>query len=247
MTGEPCPAGTDVTVTWVLGTLPPDEAGAFRRHLETCAACRADVARVQHIADSLAHSPSPAPAPPALRERIMAVVENEASLSRAVDEVDEVDVLPAPRAPPRRRSPVVLIGVAVVALLAGVAVAALSLRVGDRGDGSARPWAPVLGSVTEDGGGPRARAAIVGRGGAPELVLTNVAGPPRGRVYQAWVIRPPAAAIPTGALFSVTRSGDTRVRLPSLRGIERVIVTAEPLRGSRVPTPPPLVIVRLPR
>jgi len=53
--------------------------------------------------------------------------------------------------------------------------------------------------------------------------------------------------IPTGALFSIPRSGDTKISLPPLRDAELVIVTAERPRGSRKPTRAPLVIVKLPR
>ena len=242
MTDERCPPdAADLTVGWVLGTLSRRDASRLRGHLETCSRCRSDVAHAQQVADALAASPQQTSPPGHLRDRLLAVVENEVALSRAADEV----ATPAPRAPPTRprRRRVVALASSVAIVLTAAVVAAATLSTDDR---AADPPAPVTGSVLEDAGGPRARATVVQRAGSAELVLTRLAGPPSGRVYQAWLVRPPAAAIPTGALFSVPRSGDARIRLPSLRGIERVIVTAEPPRGSRVPTPPPLVIVRLP-
>ena len=241
MTDERCPAdAADLTVGWVLGTLSPREASRLRGHLEACSRCRSDVARARRVADALGGSPQQTSPPGHLRDRILAVVENEVALSRAADAVATF----APRAPSPRRRRVAVLASSVATVLTAAVVAAVALRADDRA--ADRPVS-VTGSVLEDGGGPRARAAVVQRTGSAELVLTRLAGPPSGRVYQAWLVRPPAAAIPTGALFSVPRSGDARIRLPSLRGIERVIVTAEPPRGSRVPTPPPLVIVRLRR
>lgn len=76
------------------------------------------------------------------------------------------------------------------------------------------------------------------------LNITHLAAP-TGHVYQAWVIRRGSPATPTGALFSVPRSGDTQILLPMLHDVTELIVTAEPPRGSPTPTLPPIVIVQL--
>ena len=239
MTSGECPPDPDAALSWVLGTLAPDEAQRFAAHLETCARCQAEVERLQQVVDALAETPAQAPPPPALRDRLVALAENEAAMSRALDEVDA-----RPASAPRRRGPRVLLLVSV--LLLAAAVTGTALRLATRGD-EPTPPRTILGTVTDDGGGSRARAAVVIRGADAELVLTDLAGPPRGRVYQAWVVRPPAAPLPTGALFSVPSEGDTRVQLPDVRGAERIIVTAEPPRGSRAPTQLPRAIVVLPR
>ena len=240
MTDAGCPPETDTALNWVLGTLGSDEAERFGRHLETCARCRADVARFRHVADALADAPAPSQPPPAIRDRLMAVAEEEAAMSRALDDID-ADPVPART----RARPVALVSALAVLLLAAV-VAGVAMPSGGEDEPPAAT-STLAGTVSDDAGGSRARAAVVTRGGTAELVLTDLDGPPRGRVYQAWVVRPPAAPLPTGALFSVPREGETRVRLPDLRGAERVIVTAEPPRGSRIPTPPPRVTVLVPR
>jgi anti-sigma-K factor RskA len=233
-----CPPDADTALTWVLGTLGADEAERFRQHLETCPICRADVARFQHVADALADAPAASSPPPAIRDRLLALAEEEAAMSRALDHVDA-----QPARPAKRRRSITLVGA--VLAVAGV-MTGLVLRSEDKGDPSTPPRT-LVGTVSDDAGGARARATVVMRGGSAELVLTDLAGPPRGRVYQAWIVRPPAAPLPTGALFSIPREGDTRVRLPDLRGAERVIVTAEPPRGSQIPSPPPRVTVLTPR
>lgn len=242
-------ARTGQAAAWVLGTLSADEAERFSAHLEVCVVCREEVVRLRGAVDALADTAPPAAPPAELRERVMAAVEEEAALFRAADEVERAPHPARTHRRTRRASRAVLGGgIALLAVGLGLGAAAGGLLSSSSQDERRGEVARTLvGSVTEDGGGVRARAAVVIRGRVAQLVLTDLAPPPRGRVYQAWVLRVPSRAEPTGALFSVPRSGDTRISLPSLRGAERVIVTAEPPRGSRTPTPPPRVVVGLAR
>jgi RNA polymerase sigma factor (sigma-70 family) len=73
----------DSVGAWLLGALPEDEAAGFKRHLDECAVCREDAAGLRVAVDALPASVSPQAPPPALKERIMAVVEAEASLLQA--------------------------------------------------------------------------------------------------------------------------------------------------------------------
>jgi len=239
MTEEECGRASHAAA-WVLGTLSADDAERYAEHLEVCAICRAEVARLQVAADALVDAVPPATPPSELRARLIAAVEAEAALFRAAEEGPQ---LPEPAGGRNRIRALVLVGLAGLCLVAvGVAVGGL-VTSDERG----APVDTVAGSVTREGGGPRARAAVVLEGDTATLVLSDLAAPPEGRVYQAWVVRRPSTPIPTGALFSIPRSGDTEISLPSVRDAERVIVTAEPARGSRTPTRPPLVIVTLPR
>lgn len=91
----------------VLGTLSETEAGAVRRHLRGCTACRADAAALDRgvtMFGSAAHDVEP---PPELRDRVLTVLK------------DEWSETPAPASP--RRVPVTrwLAAAAVVAALAG--------------------------------------------------------------------------------------------------------------------------------
>ncbi len=225
---------------WVLGTLSADEAERYAEHLELCATCRAEVARLQEAADALVDVAPRATPPSELRARVIAAVEAEAALFRAAEEGQQ---LPEPAGGRKRLRALVLGG------LAGLCLVAVGVIVGGvlTSDERDAPVDTVAGSVTKEGGGPRARAAVVFDGDTQRLVLNDLAAPPEGRVYQAWVVRRPSMPIPTGALFSIPRSADTEITLPPLGDAERVIVTAEPARGSRTPTRPPLVIVTLPQ
>lgn len=233
---------------WVLDTLPEQEAEVYAEHLRTCSVCPEEVRRLRAAVDVLADAALPATPPAELRERIMSAVEAEAALFRAAGEVESTAVrVVAPGRPRRSRRALALGGVALAGLGVGVGVVAGGVLSGkeDERPRVAASRTVVRGEVTEAGGGPRARAAVVIRDGGGELVLSDLAAPPRGRVYQAWVIRPGSPPAPTAALFTVPRSGDTRIALPPLRGSDRVIVTAEPRRGSSTPTPPPRVRVAL--
>jgi len=230
---------TSQAAAWVLGTLSAEEAERYAEHLEACETCRAEVARLQEAADALVDALPPATPPSELRALLMAAVEAEAALFRAAEDGHQ---LPEPARARNRLRTLVLGGLAAICLVAVGVIVGSALTSDER----AAPMDTVPGSVTEEGG-PRARAAVVIDGETQRLVLSELAPPPQGRVYQAWVVRRASTPIPTGALFSIPRSGDTKIGLPQLGDAERVIVTAEPRRGSRTPTLPPLVIVTLPR
>lgn len=239
MSDVPCQHSADA-VGWVLGALSPEETERFAAHLESCATCRAEVARLTEASERLAVAAPLLAPPPELRERLMASVHAETSLFNAA----RADPDPPEAVPPLRRSwrrPGGLL--ATVGTLA-VVIAAIVLHAANHTTHHATART-VIGKVTPRGGGARARAVVQIGAHAATLTVTRLAAPPAGRVYQAWVVRRGSPATATGALFSVPRSGDTRILLPSLHDVTEVIVTAEPPRGSATPTLPPIVLVQL--
>jgi len=92
---------------------------------------------------------------------------------------------------------------------------------------------------------PGARAALTVTGDRATLDVRNFPSPPSGRVYQVWLKRPGRAAPePTNALFDV-RDGTATVEVPGgVKGVDQVLVTAEPNGGSAAPTRPPVVIAQ---
>ena len=84
------------------------------------------------------------------------------------------------------------------------------------------------------------------RDGVATLRVRGLPAPPQGKVYEVWLLRRGAAApSPTDALFSVSTRGSGRVALPSVRGVEQVLVTAEPDGGSQAPTSQPFISATL--
>jgi hypothetical protein len=220
---------------WLLGALPEDDAEGFRAHLAECADCRADAESLRVAVDALPASAPPALPPPALKGRVMAIVEREASLLEAAGpEADRA----APQRRRRRRLPQ-LAGLTLRPALA-TALVLLLLAVGGGAallgrealDQDARV---VAARVDPELGG--ARASLEVDGDRARLVGRRLPAPPAGRVYQVWLDRGGAAPEPTSALFSTRRDGSASVDVPgSLEGVRAVMVTDEPAGGSAKPT-----------
>jgi anti-sigma factor RsiW len=226
---SPCPRAID-TGAYVLGALEPEEHEAFAEHLRTCDLCRREVEELRVAAEALPLTAEPVDPPPELRDRIMEVVRAEA---RPQDDAGRRERRGRAAGRARRRrlggAGRVPLAVAACALLAlGVAA---GLLLGDTGGGER--------SV-------QARVAVAGASGTlhvqdngdAQLVVRGLPAPPPGRVYQVWRKQPGAKVPkPTDALFSVSRDGTATVDVPGgVEGVDQVLVSDEPKRGSRVPT-----------
>jgi anti-sigma-K factor RskA len=225
---------SDSLGAWLLGALPEDEAEGFRVHLAACADCRADAESLRVAVDALPASAPPALPPPALKGRVMAIVEREASLLEAAGpEADRAK-------PPRRRRrfpsfagltlrPALATALVLLLLVLGGGAALLGREAFDQG---ARV---VAARVNPELDGVHASLEVDGDRG--RLVSSRLPAPPAGRVYQVWVDRGGAAPEPTSALFSTRRDGSASVDVPgSLDGVRAVMVTDEPAGGSTKPT-----------
>ena len=217
---------------WMLGALPEEEAEGFRTHLAACADCRADAESLRVAVDALPASASPTLPPPALKGRVMAIVEREASLLKAAG--PEADRAKAPR---RRfpsfagftHRPALATGLVLLLLVVGGGAALLGREAFDQ---EARVVAARI-NPELDG----AHASLEVDGDRGRLVSSRLPAPPAGRVYQVWVDRGGPAPEPTSALFSTRRDGSASVDVPgSLEGVRQVMVTDEPPGGSSKPT-----------
>ena len=218
---------------YVLGAIEDPES--YREHLATCATCRAEVAELARVVDLLPATVAPAAASRELRGRIMASVHSEAELLRAAGE--RADQPPA-RA---RRSFAgsLWLPAGAAALAAGLAAALVLALSG----GSSVPVRVRVASLSPSESG--AHVVLVERGGRGELVVHGMHQAPAGDVFEVWVKRGASAQPqPTDALFGVTNAGDASVSIPSeLRGVTEILVTHEPVGGSRHPTSAPLLHV----
>lgn len=224
---------------YVLSALEPGEADGYGAHLSDCAQCRAEVAKLQTVADALPASVPKLRAPAELHERVMVSVRREAELLRAVGpSADRPEPHPERRRLRAPRLPA-LLG---TALAAGVGVA---IGLALFGSGTTHPVTRV--TFAQVPAGPAGAGAALRQTGAhAELVVRGMNQPPRGKIYQVWLARERGTPMPTNALFGVSRSGGASVNVPGdLAGVRRVMVTAEPLGGSAQPTSSPVVIVAL--
>jgi len=217
---------------YVLGALEPDELDAFRMHLEGCAACREEVATLQHVADALPASAPPLTPPPDLRRRVFDAVRDERK--------GEFSSAPArERAPrPRRRAQFGRSTTFGGALAAAAAAAAAAVVLTS---GGTTPSRVINASVRGTGS-----AELILNGGRGELVVNHFPPPGRGRIYQVWLERGHRAPAPTHTLFGVTTHGAGQVGVAgNLHGVSAVLVTSEPLGGSPHPTRTPVITAQL--
>jgi anti-sigma-K factor RskA len=229
----------DSVGAYVLGALDAHEAVGFEAHLAGCELCRRDVADLKIAADALPVSVPLVSPPPALKGRIMAVVESEAELLAAAGKrADE----PAAAARPRRdrgrllgwlSRPAVALA-SVLVLLAGGGLAGVLLS----GEDDSR-------TVVAQTQSPRADVRLeIGDDGST-LVARNMPAPPSGRIYQVWLKRPGKDPEPTSVLWSTRGDGSAEVAVPgSLEGVEAVLVTDEPPGGSETPSKPPVITAK---
>jgi hypothetical protein len=239
---------------WVLGALPPGEEERFAAHLPGCESCRREVAELQMVADTLPLSAPQVAPPPELKERIMAAVRAEAAVLEAAG--PQADVPPAPTEPqpaerrpdrPKRerrrlRLPTLalrpLTDAAAAAVLIALGVGA-GLLLSGGGPAGRTVQAQVIAPAS-----PAARASLTIADDRATLRVRDFPAPPAGRVYQVWLKRPGRPPDPTNALFGV-RGGRATVAVPgSLRGVDQVLVTAEPDGGSQKPTRAPVIIAQ---
>jgi anti-sigma-K factor RskA len=221
---------------YVLSALEHDEAARFREHLDGCAVCRADVASLQPVVDSLPASVPHVVASEQLRERVMVRVRSEAELLHAAGAGADRPQPVRSRLRSRRLQMLTIAGATAV----GVLVGAVAL---DTGSQTPRPRVTSAQLASLPSG---AKAVLRQVGGHAELVMSGVSQPPSGKIYELWLAREGRAPQPTDALFGVTRSGSASVNVPgNLTGVRQVMVTAEPLGGSPHPTSLAIIVATL--
>lgn len=223
----------DALGSYALCALDEPEAAAVEAHIEHCSECQEALDGLRAVVDQLPASVPVAAPPAALKARLMAQVESEAELMRAASG-NRAD---RPERSRRKRmvgrfapGPIALAGVCTVLLLAG-------FFVGVTRQAGPAPVRTLAATVDRDRA-PQAEATLVRHGSDIALVVKRLPKPPAGRVYQVWLQRRDhRAPTPTDALFTVNSHGSGHVAVSGdLRGVRRVLVTAEPPGGSSVPS-----------
>jgi hypothetical protein len=230
---------------YVLRALAEQEAEAHRAHLEVCDICRAEIAQLQPVADSLAVGVPPVRADQSMRLRIVGAARAAAELHRGADtppatgpsaaHTDGRSWMGRLSASSSRR----LLPGLVSALALGVGIAIGALAFGSTTNENRAEVIPAIVVAP----GHHATAELRKVGSHLELVVVGMPAPPAGRIYEVWLEHGAAAPEPTDALFSVTRTGSGAVGVPGdIRGVSKVLVTDEPLGGSLKPTRTPVIV-----
>jgi anti-sigma-K factor RskA len=230
----------DSVAPYLLGALPDDELAAFEEHMAHCADCREELDALAPAVHALPTSVEPIAPPPALRARIMAEVEREASLLAAAG--PEADRPPAPRR--RRRWQLGMPRLAPLAAGAALLLVGVAIGIGASQLGSGEP--KTVAAAVDTAVAPRAGAELEIDAHEATLVAHGLPPAPSGRVYQVWLKRPGQAPEATSALFVPRGDGTATATVPgSMEGVEQVLVTDEPMGGSEVPTRKPFLVASM--
>ncbi|MFK4112649.1 anti-sigma factor domain-containing protein [Streptomyces sp. NPDC002176] len=247
---------------YALDALEPGERRRFEKHLAGCGRCTADVRELSEDAARLAWSTA-APAPAALRERVLAAARvtpqdpppRPAGRQRAAQLPPHVwGVQPPPGRARRAGRRPLFVPFATVTAAAALVVAALfgvqAHRTGERlaaEQARARDIAHVLAAPdarTTGGTDARGRALAVIASpseGRAVVTLSGYGTPSGGRVHQLWLTRPGAQPRSLGVL-----TGDTPLVAKGLdKSSASLAVTVEPNGGSTHPTGQPVVQLTL--
>ncbi|MCS0602032.1 anti-sigma factor [Streptomyces sp. LP11] len=243
---------------YALDALVPGERRRFEKHLRGCARCAAETRDLAEDAVRLAWSTA-APAPAALRERVLAAVrttpqEQAPGQERATRLPPHVwGTQPPPgraRAPRRPLFAPFATATATAALVVASLFAVQAHRTADRlaaEQAGAREIAHVLAAPdaraagAEDARGRRIGVIASASRGEAVVTLRGYGTPSGGRVHQLWLVRPGARARSLGLL-----AGDTPLLTKGLeKSSSSLAVTVEPGGGSVRPTSQPVVQLTL--
>jgi anti-sigma-K factor RskA len=228
---------------YVLGALTNEEHDAFVRHLESCVVCREEIAALQVVANALPAAAPQMRAPKELKQQILSSVHEDARQRREQQQRATRSARAAERSGSQvlpwlrwRPSLVAALGVTVAAL---IVVAAFAFASGAGKDKTHVFRAEVL---------PHgASASLRVSGSQAQLRVADMPQSAPGHVYEVWIKRSTSGRpLPTDALFTVDAAGAATVAVPgSVSGVKEIMVTAEPVGGSRVPTLPVLIDAHL--
>jgi anti-sigma-K factor RskA len=230
----------DDVAAYLVGALGELERQGFERHVMSCSLCRDELERLRPAAEALPHSVPAVDPPASLKASLMEVVEREAHEPRERRRAPgwRARLLDGLRSLSGAR-PALAAGVAAV-LIAGVALGFLVGRA--EKPGAERTIAARLDRSRVPSGSatltvPRDRRMAI-------LRVRGMPAPPRGRVYEVWIER--KGRVLPASIFNVGRRGNGAAAVPDdVRGARAVLVTREPLGGSRAPTERPIVRVPL--
>ncbi|MEU1039739.1 anti-sigma factor [Streptomyces sp. NPDC005551] len=241
---------------YALDALEPDERRRFEGHLHRCDRCAEEVRALTEDAVRLAWSTA-APAPPALRDRVLAAVRTTPQEPPGAYAGTAPPRARAARRPARARTPrfrPLLAPLATATAAAALVVASLfavqATRTEDELDqerARAREIAHVLAApdarATGDRDGRGRGIGVVASASQRRAVVTvsGLGAPSEGRVHQLWLMRPGVQPRSLGLLRSDTPlvAGGLDPTASSLA------VTVEPSGGSRRPTTAPVVQLAL--
>lgn len=223
---------------YMLGALEPVQAAELERHAEDCERCRSEMRWLTAAVEALPEAVERREPPPALRERLLTEVRDDARAEAAGDRSTQQG---------SRRGFGWLTGsgahgwrpLGAIAAVALVVVALAGYEIGSGGTDSGGSK-----STFVAGAAPGVVAKVTREGDGGEIRLANVKRLPDERVLEAWLQRD-GEVEPVKALFVPDPDGNATTNLGNIKGVEAVLVTTEPAGGSKAPTSTPIADVKI--
>lgn len=235
MTQEKHDSFSENIPAYVLGALNRTEAFALRRHLETCPACRAELARYQQVGDGLLT---------ALPLQVLPVSAKGKLLAR-LDEKKPRSNFKIVRGFGRFATAFVMLALVVTNLFAYKQVADLRRQQTQLADRIEKNHT-LLGMLTADteihpvsAEGFTGNLLLDREKNLSYLLTWNLPDPPADRVYQIWLVSPNGERIDAGTFLPEADWPFTSTALVASRDFAEFVgieVTVELLGGSESPT-----------
>ena len=251
---------------YALDAVSKEEAAEFETEMRSSEELRGEIAGLTDTAVVLGLSVPPAVPPPALRARLLDLIDTTPQLpaeDAAQPTTQEAEAPAAAELPAvaermpegahqvphrtRRRRPVLLLALAAVAVLlfgGGLLVDRVLFAPGSSQTTSA--FSRIAGAPDAQ----RTEAAVAGGGTATvywsrslneSAVVLNGVQPPAGHSLQMWVVS--GATATSAGLFDPPAGQNYEVMKGALDSKQRVAVTVEPRGGSAQPTTKPIVVL----
>lgn len=251
---------------YALDALPADEVAVFERHLETCEACKRDVAEMRDVAAVLGEAQARQPAPELRRSVLRAVHDASQDVGRTDGRRDRVlrSVQYVPQQPvagpadrpatavvrsrwPERLAPLTAVAAALVLILGvGTAITRLDAQV-DQLQAQNEHVHRVLASgdlrtVALSGEGALEAHLVVSEvTGEAILIAQGVRALDRDQTYELWLID--GAGARSAGLFLPDEDGSVvQLIATDVTQASTVGVTVEPSGGSPQPTSEPVLL-----
>jgi anti-sigma factor RsiW len=225
-----------LTGAYAADALPDDERHAFDDHLEQCPACRQEVAELSATTARLGAAVA-APAPAAMRARVLAEVARTRQVSPVVTSLAE-----RRNALPWFRQPLAVAASILVVIAMGLGVfAATENRRADR--------AQQIAAVATDPNREESTHSV-SSGGSSTLIAAGdraifrangVKSLPDDRTYQLWIIN--ASGAHSVGVLGRAGSGDISRFVEGVAPTDTIGLTVEPKGGSKKPTTTPVVLL----
>lgn len=226
------PSREDIAA-YAIGGLDAAEEEAVFAHIEICDHCRSELTHLAPAVGVLAESVEQREPPPALRERLLAAIAEDAA--------------PAAPEPERRRAPARRFSLGGLLLRPAAGLAAVAIAIAGVGgyliaeDEQSEPAEETfaVSSPTPEAGG-----TLVVEGSEATMHVHGMPQLEKGGVYQVWVAA--GGEVVPSATFVPHEDGTATAAVPEAAAdADEVMVTAEPRAGRTSPTLPAVLDVRL--